>query len=98
VPIFATFTADDAEPGAGHASAVAAEADEDGAEAAGEDEVVVDAGVEQPASRAMPLTATRAGRSLRGRCTEASWAMCGDCCATTPKFLDSPCDIRADDR
>ena len=72
-----TFTASDAEPEAGHARSVAVDVDdeeEDDAddEAAGDDEVFVDAGVEQPASRAAPLSATRAGRSLRGRCTGAS--------------------------
>jgi hypothetical protein len=48
------------------------EEDEADDEAAGDDEAFVDAGVEQPASRAAPLSATRAGRSLRGRCTGAS--------------------------
>ncbi|GAA4738374.1 hypothetical protein GCM10025783_06220 [Amnibacterium soli] len=68
-----TFTASEAEPEAGHARSAAVDADaEEDDDAAGEDEAFVEAGVEQPASRATPLTATRAGRSLRGRCTGAS--------------------------
>jgi hypothetical protein len=97
VPVFATSTAAEADPAGGHASAAAVVAvvDDDPDEAAAEDEVAVDDADEQPASRAMPLTATRAGRSRRGKCTEASWGIDDALEHRAPEFLDCARDIRA---
>src|SRR6478752_7243206 len=87
VPVLVTFTAADPAPEAGHDSAVEVVVAGDAVGAA-EDVAGFGAAVAQPARRATPLRATRAGRSRRGRCTGASWAIGTERRRPAPKFLD----------
>ncbi|MGN6446659.1 hypothetical protein [Amnibacterium sp.] len=73
LPEAVTLTASDADPEGGHASGAAlAAVDADEADEDDGDDDVFGEEAAQPASRTMPLTAARAGRSRRGGRTEAS--------------------------